>query len=276
MNQAWPALHLTTAQGANAAFFTHGAHVTRWLSARGRDWLFTSRAAEFAEGKPIRGGVPVVFPQFNLLGSGPKHGFLRHLPWQLEEPPATSDRGASCRLGFTSNATTLALWPHPFAARFTIELNDTQLAMHLNITNTGDSSFSFTSALHTYFAIDDLFSARVSDFEPCQYWDNGTPFNQRHTFNDTELRFTGAIDRVYFNVARPLKLHTGNACLEIAQQGFCDAVIWNPGAEGATAISDFADDEYAQMLCIEAAAIDNPIQLMPGESWQGSQVLTEL
>ena len=47
------------------------------------------------------------------------------------------------------------------------------------------------------------------------------------------------------------------------------AVVWNPWDKKAKAISDFGDDEYKYMLCVEAAAIEKPITLKPGEEWKG-------
>jgi glucose-6-phosphate 1-epimerase len=36
------------------------------------------------------------------------------------------------------------------------------------------------------------------------------------------------------------------------------------------------DDDYRRMLCIEAAVIDKPVTLPPGQSWAGRQVLTAI
>jgi glucose-6-phosphate 1-epimerase len=34
------------------------------------------------------------------------------------------------------------------------------------------------------------------------------------------------------------------------------------------------DDGYRRMLCIEAAVIDKPVTLAPGEAWSGRQLLS--
>ncbi|GKV20565.1 hypothetical protein SLEP1_g30666 [Rubroshorea leprosula] len=54
---------------------------------------------------------------------------------------------------------------------------------------------------------------------------------------------------------------------------FC-AVVWNPWDKKAKAMADFGDDEYKHMLCVEAAAIEKPITLKPGEEWRGRQELS--
>lgn len=33
-------------------------------------------------------------------------------------------------------------------------------------------------------------------------------------------------------------------------------------------MADFGDEEYKQMLCVEAAAIEKPVTLKPGEEWK--------
>lgn len=59
---------------------------------------------------------------------------------------------------------------------------------------------------------------------------------------------------------------------------FCAAffhpVVWNPWDKKAKAMADFGDDEYKHMLCVEAAAIERPITLKPGEEWRGRQELS--
>lgn len=46
-------------------------------------------------------------------------------------------------------------------------------------------------------------------------------------------------------------------------------VVWNPWDKKSKAIPDFGDEEYKQMLCVDAAAIEKPITLKPGEEWTG-------
>ena len=36
---------------------------------------------------------------------------------------------------------------------------------------------------------------------------------------------------------------------------------------------DFGDEEYKEMVCVEAAAIDEPVKVKPGASWIGEQTL---
>jgi len=51
-------------------------------------------------------------------------------------------------------------------------------------------------------------------------------------------------------------------------------VVWNPWDKRAKAMSDFGDDEYKRMVCVEAAAIEKPVTLKPGEEWTGKLELS--
>lgn len=267
-------LVLTTKEGARAEVYRHGAHLTSWRTAKGKEWIFTSEQAQFAPGQAIRGGVPVIFPQFNAFGSGPRHGFARNLPWQSIDAP-TASLPDTCTLTLESSDHTKAAWDYRFAATYMCEISDNQLRMTLQITNTDSKAFQFTAALHTYFAIAALKATRLEGLQGLSYWDNdGSDFKQRAIQQDDELSFNDAIDRVYFNCNTPLILHDGEQRLRIASEGFTDVVVWNPGREAASMMADMAADEYQKMLCIEAAAIDQPLVLEPGEVWRGSQILT--
>lgn len=43
--------------------------------------------------------------------------------------------------------------------------------------------------------------------------------------------------------------------------------MWNPWAKP---IVDLGVDEYKHMVAVEAAAVEKPINLGPGEEWRGS------
>lgn len=55
---------------------------------------------------------------------------------------------------------------------------------------------------------------------------------------------------------------------------FLVSVVWNPWDKKSKAMADLGDNEYKHMLCIEAAAVENPIFLKPGEEWIGRQELS--
>lgn len=265
-------IHLSNPAGAKAAVSRYGAHLLSWSTGCGKDWIFLSKKALFEPGKAIRGGVPVIFPQFNEFGSGMRHGFARISEWTLEENARQSPH--QVMLSLHSSEATRSRWPWDFAARYCVVLQEEQLSMTLMVENTDSKPIEFTAALHTYLKVNDFAQARIQGLQDYSFWDNDSgPFTQRSPFRDAELCFTDAIDRVYFAVDRPLRLRDGADELGIAMTGFKDVVIWNPGAEAARGLVDLDDAEYLQMLCVEAACIDQPVRLEPGETWQGSQIL---
>ncbi|MBS1199048.1 MAG: D-hexose-6-phosphate mutarotase, partial [Proteobacteria bacterium] len=72
------AVRLQTSKGASAIVSLHGAQVLSWIPAMGGgERLYLSERAVFQAGQPIRGGIPVIFPQFANFGSGQRHGFAR-------------------------------------------------------------------------------------------------------------------------------------------------------------------------------------------------------
>src|SRR5450830_1072291 len=84
-------LTLTARDGATVSICHQGAHVCSWIPANGTEQLFLSNQSEFREGVAIRGGVPVIFPQFAGLGTLPKHGFARTAPWKLDQQGYADD-----------------------------------------------------------------------------------------------------------------------------------------------------------------------------------------
>lgn len=268
-------LALSTTAGASAEIYRYGAHLTSWKTTRGREWMFLSDQAVFQEGEAIRGGVPVIFPQFSGFGSGQRHGFARNMKWRLLREPHQHDSASRCVFALDADESTLTFWPHRFHAEFAPVLTDQQLIMTLTVRNTDDKPFTFTAALHTYFAIRDIHKVQLKGLEGLRYWDNnGSDFQKdRFTQKENALNFPGAIDRVYFDCQKSLELIDGDDRLHIQATGFEEVVVWNPGAEATKKLNDMVDEEYRLMLCVEAAVIDQPVTLAPGQEWNGAQIL---
>src|SRR3954463_8096737 len=81
---AQPHVTLRADDGATAEIHHHGAHVTSWRpSPDGDERLYLSGASEYGDGKAIRGGIPIIFPQFATEGPLPRHGFARTTAWSV-------------------------------------------------------------------------------------------------------------------------------------------------------------------------------------------------
>lgn len=51
------------------------------------------------------------------------------------------------------------------------------------------------------------------------------------------------------------------------------SVIWNPWSDQARDMGDLGDDEYPNMLCVEAGHVSTPVILLPGTAFEASQIL---
>jgi glucose-6-phosphate 1-epimerase len=89
-----PAVLLRAPDGAEAIVTLYGAHLVSWKGSDGRQRLFCSAASVLDGSKAIRGGVPVIFPQFAEQGAGMRHGFARvsdsTAAWKTAKPLPSS------------------------------------------------------------------------------------------------------------------------------------------------------------------------------------------
>ena len=253
-------------EGAIAVVALHGAQVLSWIPVDGRERLFLGERARFGAGDAIRGGIPVIFPQFGERGALRKHGFARLLDWSFE-----GVEGDAALFALRDGDATVE-WPRAFVCRLSIGLSATRLTVTLDVENTGDAPFDFTAALHTYLCVDDITRSWIEGLQGCDYEDsaNGGTLHRQH---DHDVTFDGEVDRIYNDVVAPLTLQEGHRHLDIEQDGFGDVVVWNPGEHLAARIGDLAPGEHAHFACIEAAQVLQPVLLAPGERWHGRQTL---
>ena len=68
-----PAVTIRATDGAQATVTLYGGHLVSWRGSDGRERLFCSRESALDGSRAIRGGVPVIFPQFGARGAGMRH-----------------------------------------------------------------------------------------------------------------------------------------------------------------------------------------------------------
>jgi glucose-6-phosphate 1-epimerase len=265
-----PAVTLHAPDGASAVVLLHGAQVVSWQPAGGGERLFLSERSRFGPGASVRGGMPVIFPQFNERGPLPRHGFARTRPWQLTRAEAGAD-DALAVLQLTDELATRALWPQSFALELTVCVRHDRLDVELAVSNTGDSQFSFMAALHTYLRVAEVETTRVAGLNGCRYEDFTT--GTMHLDEADAVRVDGEIDRIYHGVSAPLLLSEAQRRLRIEAANFPQVVLWNPWQEKASAMADLSPGDFRRFLCVEAALIGKPAQLAAGEHWWGRQTL---
>lgn len=266
-----PAVVLEHPAGGRVEVSLHGGHVVSWTPSAGDDVLFLSREAVFAPDSAIRGGIPVIFPQFGE-GPLPKHGFARTARWSLAER-RTDDGVAIARLELGDTPETRRIWPHAFRLALTVALGD-RLRVRLSVTNPGTAPFDFTAALHSYLRVADIGGARIEGLQGTSYLDKTAGFERCHETHHA-LGITEWVDRVYLDTPNRLVVRdeAGGRLIDLEQTAFPDTVVWNPWTKMAADLPDMAEDEYRAMLCVEAAAVGEPVSLAPGARWDGDQTI---
>lgn len=245
--------------GGTAELYLQGAHLTSWIPTGHDPVLWLAEQAVFAEGRAIRGGVPLCFPWFGPGPDGtskPAHGFARLTPWTLASASRTGDE-ISVVLEFThADAEGLPgadLWPSDFRARYRVDVSDT-LMMTLEVEPPTPQT---QAALHTYLAVGDVRQVQVEGMDHQDVIDKLTGEAGTH---HGMVTFEGETDRI-FQTANEAVLHDpvlGRRIL-IEKSGSPQTVIWNPWADKAAGLSDMGDDEWPGFACVESA---NLVQLV--------------
>ncbi|XP_062074496.1 putative glucose-6-phosphate 1-epimerase [Humulus lupulus] len=274
---------LKNPRGASVRVSLHGGQVRSWMNERGHEMLFTSSKAVFKPPKPVRGGIPICFPQFGNSGTLEQHGFVRNKIWTIEQnppplPPSDSIGKTFVDLLFIPSDDDMKIWPHRFEFRLRICLSaEGYLILIPRVRNLDSKPFSFSFAFHTYFSISDINEVRIEGLETLDYLDN---LHQRERFTEqyTSLTFESEVDRVYVRSGSMVAIldHERKKSFIIKKEGLPDVVVWNPWATKSKAIADFGDDEYKRMVCVDSAAVERPITLKPCEEWTGRLELSQV
>ena len=240
-------------------FFLQGAHVTQY-----QDLLFMSQQAVFAQGKALRGGIPLCFPWFNthrLDANLPAHGWARTSPWQVL---STQEHDSAI-------VTELGLTKEDFQLKYRIEMGSA-LRVALDVTSTCDVSCEYEVALHTYFRIGEIAQVSVvGDLQHCDYFDQLTQLD--HAATQEPIHFDQETDRIYYGVAKSIAIEDPvlGRTIQIHSDGSEATVVWNPWIEKSKRMADFGDLEYRQMCCVETANVRRQsLRLEPGDTHQTS------
>ena len=268
-----PRAELTSDQGHRAEVYLFGGHVASWKDAAGRERLFMSRKAVFDGVSPLRGGVPLVFPQFAERGSLPKHGLVRDAMWAVEKTEKLDSGHVRMVLEIRDNDRLRKLWPWAFEVRLEVLLG-ASLKMTLTVANVHTLPMAFTCAFHTYFRVGDITRTAVENLKGCDYIDSAKGC-RRGVDEAGSVRFAAETDRIYLAAPDELAIadEAAGRRIVICKQGLSDAVVWNPWVAKARALQDMADEEYRDFVCVETASIEPGVTLAPGAEWMGSQEL---
>lgn len=252
------------AAGAHAVVACTGAQVLSWCTPHG-DVLWTASRPEYVPGKPVRGGIPLVFPWFGDHAERrdlPAHGFARNLEWRV----AAERPGPEVAWTAGHDATTFAMWPHAFRLELTVALA-TDLTVAMTVANPGDAPFRCELALHSYFAVGDVRTAAVHGLEGLSFVEQASD-GEADPDRTSAVRFRAETDRIYQGTPDTLVLRAPalHRTLRLTTQGARSAIVWNPWAAKGARLSQLAPEDWRTFCCVETANVrENAVTLAPGE-----------
>eukprot|EP00980_Cylindrotheca_fusiformis_P007931 scaffold1697_cov120-Cylindrotheca_fusiformis.AAC.13 len=286
-----------SASGASCKVHEFGATVTSFKTSGGRECLFLSRDAKLDGSKAVRGGIPLVFPQFGQPDkSMPQHGFLRNNYWKVDELSAY-DKDDSAGISLTLDLKDVknsrgGKWgddtSFDCSCVFSIKLEANKMVTELEIKNTSTNPFEFQTLQHTYFKVD---GGAAFDSSQCYvkglvgYSASDKITNEEYVLGSDPIALVGNVDRVYtppaeghdvvsveigVGAGKVMKLNASGTCDDVATPVSC--VVWNPFKEKAAAMGDFGDDQYVDMICVEPGLLDK-INLQGGKSAKLTQTM---
>ncbi|MEM8862520.1 MAG: D-hexose-6-phosphate mutarotase, partial [Chloroflexota bacterium] len=245
-------------------FVNYGAHVLDYVPAGHKPVLWVSKDAIFESGKAIRGGIPIIWPWFgahpNDTGKS-SHGIGRRLAWDLLE---SRDDYAKLQLPLGEQGHSDV----DGQVRVTLEVNlGSELVVSLTTENLGAESFWMTAALHSYFSVSDVRQIQIGGLDGRTYIDQ-LDGNQRKQ-QVGAISIDQEVDRIYVATSDTVEIHdpAWERVIAIAKSGSMSTVVWNPWIDKSKQMSDFGNEEYLGMVCVETGNVaDDARSLAPGES----------
>ncbi|CEP16664.1 hypothetical protein [Parasitella parasitica] len=271
------AIILEHPSGSRAEVALFGATLTSW-SVGGVERIFVSKQAKRDGSKAIRGGIPICFPIFGTKDTIalPQHGFARNNYWEYLGIVSDNDE-VSVRFGLKDTQIPQEArnaWPHSFRLTYTVSLTSGSIKTFITVKNEDEDTFEFNTLLHTYF--NDVTKSAVEGLTSCEYIDK---VNNAAKFTEENKKVTinKEVDRVYKAVKGDIFLEVGNDTLiKIEKSNLKDTVVWNPWVEKAESMNDFGNEEYKNMICVEAGSVADWVTLGGGQTWTAGQTLTVL
>jgi len=247
--------------------YLHGAHITSWRPAGEEEVLFVSRQSRWEDGHAIRGGIPVCFPWFAHKADNPEapdHGFVRTKAWRLD---SIADVAGTIIVSMSteSDEATKKWWPAEFRSVLRAAFGK-ELSVELVVTNKGRTSLRFEEALHAYFRVGNIEMTRARIPDALRYIDKTDSHRTKTQLSDIVI--ASETDRVYLDTRDEIELEDPvlERRLRVAKENSRTTVAWNPWAQKAHSLSDFGDDEWARMICVEPSNVsDFAVDLAPGQ-----------
>lgn len=252
---------------AAATIALQGAHVMTWAPRKAQPVIWLSRAAKFAPGKSIRGGVPVCWPWFGPHATEakfPGHGFARTVMWEVVGAEGVRDGSTRIAFRIVQDDATRAQWPHASEALNIVTVGKT-LEIELVTRNTGHAPFTLGDAFHTYFEVSDIRDCRIHGLGGCPYLDKVDGGKQKQQTGPVAI--DSEVDRIYLDSTADILIDDPGfkRRIRVVKRGSRSSVVWNPWIEKAAKMGDFGPEGYLNMVCVESTnAADDVVQVPAG------------
>jgi glucose-6-phosphate 1-epimerase len=261
-----------SASGASCKIHDFGVTVLSYKTGAGRECLFVSRDAKLDGSKAVRGGIPLVFPQFGQPDkSMPQHGFLRNNYWKVDESSAY-DTADAAGISYTfelkdAKNSRGGKWDEKTdldcSCVFAIKIGADKMETSLEIKNTASKPFDFQTLQHTYYLVDgnaalDTSQCYVKGLEGYSVSDKVT--KEEYTLGADPVTIGGSVDRIYTPPAGKGVVDVtigvgGGKTIKMTATGLLDGssvpvscVVWNPHKKNAAKMGDFGDDQVSYGL----------------------------
>jgi len=259
---------------AQAKIALQGAHLFHFQAKDKKPLLWLSDSSFFEKGKAIRGGIPICWPWFGAHKKDKtlaSHGFARTSLWEVIDTNEISENETKISLMLKSSKESLSLWPYLFELVLEVSIGEV-LKLSLTTKNIDDNPFTMTSALHSYFAIEDINKVSVEGLEQKSYYNKVD--DSLNNKQEGKLFITQETDRIYHSVIAPVVLNDNKQTIMVQSQGSNTIVVWNPWSELAKKMSNLSD--YKTMLCIENAnTMSDECFIEPNCSHQLSAIISQ-
>jgi len=243
---------------STAEIYLHGAHVTHFQKKGEEPLLFMSQASEFSPDKPIRGGIPVIFPWFGPREGLPAHGLARMTAWEIQETTLETKGAVKVHLKLPALEF--------FDVDFLVTIGQS-LTIELRVKNHADKDSDFETCLHTYFQVSDIDAIRITGLRNSGYYDKVKEVGLLESA--PAIHVVGEVDRVYFDTTSTVEIEDPGykRVIRVKKSGSNSTVVWNPWIEKSKRMADFGDEEYRTMVCVKSGnVVKNKVSLPSAES----------
>lgn len=229
---------------------SHGCHITQALSAHG-PLLWLSPLSDLQGPKAIRGGIPLIAPQFNTFLDGKRHGWARDEQWEIT---------------LSKNAVVGTM--HRDGLDFELHADQSADTLHVELqaTNTSTKEKQIQLGFHPYFLVSDVENVEVFGLEEAAFYDVPTDHTE---YYPQPLRLRGEFDRITTGGEAVIVDPGLGRRITVSGQSTDALVVWNPGEALASTMADIPTGGWRQFLCVEPMLLGagfKGVTVTPGQS----------